>query len=152
MPSATWEGIAEEDGIISDNTYDIYSKLAKGGVSMVITGFTSVILEDQYYDGMIRLCDDKLIQQYKILTDLIHAEGCPVIAQLALGSYYRGIAGKLVQTEPDEMTEEEIYLVIRKFMEAAVRAEKAGFDSVQIPTLNFIIFPKASVFYKLIRR
>ena len=34
--------------------------------------------------------------------------------------------------QPDDMTEDEIHLVIRQFIDAAVRAEKAGFDGVQI--------------------
>ena len=78
--SATWEGIAEEDGSISEDTYEIYSELAKGGVGGIITGFTGVMAEDHYFDGMMRLCDDSLIPQYKKLTDMIHAEDCPVIA------------------------------------------------------------------------
>ena len=102
--SATWEGIADQDGNISDNTYEIYSELSKGGVGMIITGFTGVMTEDHYFDGMMRLCDDRLIPQYRKLTDLSHAEGCPVISQLALGAYYRRNAGTLTQTEPDEMT------------------------------------------------
>ena len=73
---------------------------------------------------MMRLCSDVLIPLYRKLTDLIHAEGVPVISQLALGAYYR--AGR--QVEPNDMTVEEIQLVIRQFIEAAVRAEKAGFD------------------------
>ena len=30
--SATWEALAEDDGSIGDNTYNIYRELAKGGV------------------------------------------------------------------------------------------------------------------------
>ncbi len=140
--SATWEGIAGEDGSISKDTYEIYSELAKGGVGGIITGFTGVMAEDHYFDGMMRLCDDRLIPQYRKLTDLIHTEGCPVISQLALGAYYRANAGTLTQTEPDEMTEKEIHLVIRKFIEAAVRAEKTGFDGVQIHAAHFFFLSR----------
>ena len=85
----------------------------------------------------MRLCDDALIPQYKRLTDLIHAHGTPVIAQLALGAYYRERNGRYVQTEPDDMTMEEIRLVVRQFVDAAVRAEKADFDGVQIHAAHF---------------
>ena len=131
--SATWEGIAAPDGSISDETYAVYEELAKGGVGAVITGFTSVALHDYYFGGMMRLCDDALIPQYKKLTDLIHAEDVPVITQLALGAYYREKKGRYAETDPDEMTEEEISLVIRRFIEAAVRAEeKRTADTVMI--------------------
>ena len=86
--SATWEGIAAPDGSVPEEAYAIYEELAKGGVGAVITGFTSVALHDYYFGGMMRLCDDALIPQYKKLTGLIHAEGVPVIAQLALGAIY----------------------------------------------------------------
>ncbi len=112
------------------------------GEGAIITGFTSVALHDYYFDGMMRLCDDALIPQYRKLTDLIHAEGIPVITQLALGAYYREVGGKYSQVEPDNMTEDEILLVIRQFIEAAIRAEKAGFDGVQIHAAHFFFLSR----------
>ena len=78
--SATWEGIANPDGSVTNEAYDIYSELAKGGVGTIITGFTSIALHDYYFDGMMRLCDDALIPQYRKLVDVIHTESCPVIS------------------------------------------------------------------------
>ena len=69
--SATWEGIANPDGSITDEAYEIYSELAKGGIGAIITGFTSVALHDYYFDGMMRLCDDTLIPQYRKLVNII---------------------------------------------------------------------------------
>ena len=140
--SATWEGIAAPDGGISENAYEIYGELAKGGVGAIITGFTSVALHDYYFEGMMRLCDDALIPQYKKMVDVIHAEGTPVIAQLALGAYYREQDGLFMQVEPDEMSEEEILCVIRQFIDAAIRAEKAGFDGVQIHAAHFFFLSR----------
>ena len=140
--SATWEGIALPDGGVTEEAYEIYGELAKGGVGAIITGFTSVALHDYYFGGMMRLCDDALIPQYQKLTELIHAEGIPVITQLALGAYYREVNGKYRQVEPDDMTEDEIQIVIRQFIEAAVRAEKAGFDGVQIHAAHFFFLSR----------
>ena len=69
--SATWEGIARPDGSVTEQAYAIYDELASGGVGAIITGFTSVALHDYYFGGMMRLCDDALIGQYKRLTDII---------------------------------------------------------------------------------
>jgi len=85
--SATWEGIAAPDGSIADTAYELYKELAEGGVGAIITGFTSVSATDFYMDDMMRLSSDDLIGQYRTLTDLIHAESVPVIAQLALGAW-----------------------------------------------------------------
>ena len=131
--SATWEGLGKPDGSLPEEVYEIYEELAKGGVGAIITGFTSVSADDFYFDGMMRLSSDALIPQYKRLTDIIHKESCPVIAQLALGAFYRVYDGEAYeQTEPDEMTKDEIRQVVRIFREAARRAKEAGFDGVQM--------------------
>ena len=141
--SATWEGLANPDGGLPEETYAIYEELAKGGVGGIITGFTSVALNDFYFGGMMRLCDNALIPQYRRLVDIIHREGCPVIAQLALGAYYRPVGnGKFMQVEPDDMTVEEIRLVESQFIDAAVRAQKAGFDGVQLHIAHFFFLSR----------
>ena len=133
--SATWEALAEPDGGINEDTYEIYRELAKGGVGGIITGFTSVADDDSYFGGMMRLSHDELIPQYRALTDIIHAENCPVISQLALGAFYRGYN----QVEPDEMTHDEIKHVINLFIDAAKRAKQANFDGVQIHAAHFFL-------------
>ena len=83
------ENLAEIDGSIDDKTYKIYDELAKGGVGAIITGFTSVLSNDFYFGGMMRLSEDFFIQQYKKLTEIVHAENCKIISQLALGAFYK---------------------------------------------------------------
>lgn len=87
---------------------------------------------------MMRLSRDSLIAQYRKLTDLVHRENCKIIAQLALGAFYRSGA----QIEPDYMTANEIKTVIQQFVEAAKRAEKAGFDGVQIHAAHFFFLSR----------
>ena len=140
--SATWEGIASPDGSLPLEAYVIYRELAEGGVGAIITGFTSVATEDFYFEGMMRLSEDALIPQYQKLVEIIHAAHCPAITQLALGAYYRESHGRYHQVEPDEMTKEEIQLVIHRFIDAAVRAEKCGFDGVQIHAAHFFFLSR----------
>ena len=136
--SATWEGTALPDGGITDEAYEIYNELAKGGVGAIIMGFTSVADNDRYFGGMMRLSCDELIPQYLKLAELIHKENCPVITQLALGAFYRD--GR--QVEPDDMTVDEIRQVIDQFVAAAVRAKQAGFDGVQIHAAHFFFLSR----------
>lgn len=137
--SATWEGIAAPDGGIGERAYGIYDELARGGVGLVITGFTSVAGNDRYFGGMMRLHDDALVPQYVRLADAMHAQGVPVLAQLALGGFYRE-DGR--QVEPDGMTVEEIRQVERWFVDAAVRAQAAGFDGVQVHVAHFFFLSR----------
>ena len=90
----------------------------------------------------MRLCDDALIPQYKKLVDVIHAESCPAITQLALGAFYRNVNGRYIQVEPDDMILEEIRMVINQFVEAGIKAEKAGFDGVQIHAAHFFFLSR----------
>lgn len=141
--SATWEGIAELDGSISEDTYEIYRELAKGGVGAIITCFTSVSTNDFYFGGMMRLSEDRLIGQYARLVEIIHSEDCVAISQLALGAFYRRMtADKFIEVDENEMTADEVQSVIRMFVEAARRAERAGFDGVQIHAAHFFFLSR----------
>ena len=138
LRSATWEGIAALDGSIDERTYSIYEELAKGGVGGIITGFTSVSDNDTYFEGMMRLSNDKLIPQYKKLTDIAHKENCPIIAQLALGAYYKNDR----EIRPNQMTEEDIKNTIDLFIKAAKRAKQANYDGVQIHAAHFFFLSR----------
>lgn len=138
LRSATWEGISNPDGSISETGYEIYDELSEGGVGGIITGFTSVMDEDHCFDAMMRLSRDDLIDQYRKLTDLIHARHIPVLPQLALGAYYEN--GR--EVDINAMSIEQIESVRQAFIDAAVRAEKAGFDGVQIHMAHFFFLSR----------
>jgi len=137
--SATWEGIAKIDGSIDESTYKIYRELAKGGVGAIITGFTSVATNDFYFGGMMRLSDNKLIPQYKKLVEIIHAEDCAAISQLALGAFYNKNG---VEVSENYLSLQEVENIIKMFIEAANRAEICGFDGVQIHAAHFFFLSR----------
>lgn len=141
--SATWEGVADTDGSLRPEALSIYEKLAEGGIGLLITGFTSVSRNDVYIAEPMRLCADSLIPQYEKLVRAIHERGCPVITQLALGGFYRRLAGSHYElVEADGMTVEEIRYVISEFRAAARRAQDAGFDGVQIHAAHFFFLSR----------
>ena len=138
LRSATWEGIASLDGSINEKIYSIYEEVSKGGVGGIISGFTSVANNDTYFEGMMRLSDDKLIPQYKKLTDIVHKENCPILAQIALGAYYEDD----IEITPDNMSIKDIKYVINLFIQAAERAKKANYDGVQIHAAHFFFLSR----------
>lgn len=141
--SATWENLANGHGGIHEDSYGLYEELAKGGVGTIITGFTSVSLHDYYFGGMMRLCDDSLIPEYRKLVDLIKAHDVFVLSQLALGAYYKkGKSGSYEEEDIDYMTSEEVKEVVRWFIEAGRRAAEAGFDGVQIHAAHFFFLSR----------
>ena len=137
--SATWEGIADFDGSIGENTYEIYRELAKGGVGAIITGFTSVATNDFYFGGMMRLSDNKLIPQYKKLVEIIHAKNCAAISQLALGAFYDK---SFAEVSENNLSTENVREIIKMFVDAAIRAEICGFDGVQIHAAHFFFLSR----------
>ena len=139
LRSATWEGIAALDGSIDERIYSIYEEVSKGGVGGIISGFTSVANNDHYFEGMMRLSDDKLIPQYKKLTDIVHKENIPILAQLALGAYYDKNDDEIYI---DEMSLDDIKDVINLFIKAAERAKKANYDGVQIHAAHFFFLSR----------
>lgn len=131
--SATGENLATHEGAIIDDLLDVYQGLAKGGVGMIILSFTSVAPVDHFNDGLLRMHDDKLIPQYRNLTNEIHKYDCAVMPQLALGIYQRkNDDGRYQKISVDQMNVQDINEVIRKFASAAHRAKEAGFDGVQL--------------------
>lgn len=141
--SATWENLATPEGGICENSYELYDELAAGGVGTLITGFTSVDAHDRYFGGMMRLCNDSLIPEYKRLTEIIKKHDVFVITQLALGAYYaKGRDGRFSEIDIDYMTREQIHDAVNMFIEAGRRAVEAGFDGVQIHAAHFFFLSR----------
>lgn len=141
--SATWENMATPEGGICANSYGLYDELAAGGVGTIITGFTSVDAHDRYFGGMMRLCDDALVPEYKKLVDIIKKHGVVAITQLALGAYYaRGRDGRFREVGIDAMSRAQIADMVSKFVEAGRRAAAAGFDGVQIHAAHFFFLSR----------
>ena len=87
----------------------------------------------------MRLSDDKLIPQYQKLTDLVHKEGCPILTQLALGTY---LNNENIEINIDDMTSGDIKKIIDLFIKAAERAKKANFDGIQIHAAHFFFLSR----------
>lgn len=131
--SATGENLATESGSVPPDLHQTYLELAKGGAGMIILGFTSVALIDHFRTGLMRLHDDALIAEYSQLAETIHKYDCVAMPQLALAAYFKKTdSGKWIERNINEMTKNDVQDVIEKFVSAAVRAKKAGFDGVQL--------------------
>ena len=144
--SATHDGLADENGAPSDKLIAKYAHLAKSETGCIITGYAAVSKNGvSPYPRMLKIYDDSVIDRYKKLTDEVHRHGAPVVLQIAHCG--RQTSSKAIGCQkvapsavfhgfyPDKakvMTDDEIYGVIDDFINAAVRAEKAGFDAVQL--------------------
>jgi 2,4-dienoyl-CoA reductase-like NADH-dependent reductase (Old Yellow Enzyme family) len=120
--------------------------LAKGGVGLIINGFTAVNRLGKSGDNIPGLYSDNHISGFKKLTDTIHQQGSKVIIQLA----HCGMAGikKIIgqktiaptnklrypfdTSKPREISQNDIETTILDFKEAARRSIEAGADGIQL--------------------
>jgi len=142
--SATWVARATEDGYITDDLIEYYTKLAEGGVGLIISGYIAVDLEGAATPRMTRLYDDTYIPGQKKLVNTIHEySDVKIAAQIAhTGSnlYSKDfepvgpspIWNDIMKKSCRELTTEEVRNVIKKFVEAGRRAYDIGYDLLQI--------------------
>jgi 2,4-dienoyl-CoA reductase (NADPH2) len=132
-----------------------YEAFAKGGVGLLIV--ESPTVEYPYgarWPDRYRIDDDKYIPGLVELVNVIHKHGCPTFMQMNHdGPWQRAILGgpeffkgqpfaasEVTVKDPTDfhnevphvMTIAEIEEKIEKFVSAAVRAQKAGFDGVDV--------------------
>ncbi len=143
--ASTWEALATNEGYMTDELFAIHEELAKGGVGSILTSYAFVTKEEQPNPGMLGIYDDSFIDDYKPLTQMCAKYNTRIFLQIAYGgsmSYLnplseRILAPSAVKSEatgiiPLAMTKEDIIYIKNAFIQAALRAEKAGFDGVQI--------------------
>ncbi len=142
--SATWEGMATEEGACTVNLIDLLVSLAEGGVGLIISSHAYVSKEGQAGPWQLGIYDDGLIPGLRKMTDAVHEKGGRIVAQLAHAGFFAGqkltgsmpLAPSLVEgfgkSPRKEMTVEDIGHVVQAFSRAAGRAKAAGFDGVQI--------------------
>jgi len=143
--SATHEGMASDEGYCTENLLKVYTDLAKGGVGLIITGFSYTIENENTGFRMLAAYDDKFVASLKTIADGVHEFGAKILLQLASnGSQSKmkikdkqvwgasAVEHKYTKITPQEMTKEDIKTFINHYAQAALRAKKAGFDGVQV--------------------
>jgi NADPH2 dehydrogenase len=134
---------ADEDGFVLPFHFSHYTARAYGGVSMVITEATSVEARGRISAQDLGIYDDRHVSGLKKLVDEVHIAGSLIAIQLAHAGRKCGvkthtsIAPSAVTfsqdyTVPAVMTIANIQEVIHAFLEAARRAQLAGFDGIEI--------------------
>lgn len=127
--SATNSHLDNTDGTISDAEIDMYDALGRGDVGTIITGHMSVSPNLEYRADIAQpsIGSDEFIPGIKRVADKIHEYGALAIAQISMA----GPKG-ITPFDFNELSTEEMEQIRDWFIKAAVRAEKAGFDGVQV--------------------
>ena len=142
--SATWEGMATDDGACTPKLIDLMVKLAKGGVGLIITSHAYVQKVGQAGSRQLGIHNDDMIPGLQKIAGAIHENGGKTVCQLAHAGFFGNaklsgqtpIAPSIVEGIAEgprkEITKEDILDIIEAFAAAAKRAQNAGFDGVQL--------------------
>lgn len=139
--------LANMDGTPSDEMIAYYCARAQGGVGLIINEYTRVC--DETGVAAVRqlsLTSDDKIPAFKKMTDEVHKYGAKMFAQLhhpgretfnALNSFKLLPAASvqacgLCLQATRSMTIDEIHEMQDKYVQAAIRAQKAGYDGVEL--------------------
>lgn len=138
---------SHEDGTLSDEEYQWLVRRAKENFGMIITCAANVSPDGQGWKGELGIYDDKHIEGLTILAKEIQEHGSLAVVQIFHGGARS--PENLIGTQPwsasahtmphpkapiqvREATPTDIQCVIADFVAAAQRAERAGFDGVEL--------------------
>jgi 2,4-dienoyl-CoA reductase-like NADH-dependent reductase (Old Yellow Enzyme family) len=146
--SATYDGCAQKNGLVSEGQLTLYKELARGGVGLIITGITHVHPSGQISPYQNSLSGDNCISGFRDLSGIVHDQGAKIAVQLfhagrETAKTYppqrkEALAPSQITDDPNfqmqhrAMAEEEIWEIVRAFGDASRRAREAGLDAVQL--------------------
>lgn len=138
-------GLTTKEHLFSQRALDYYTARAKGGFGLIITEFLCVSQDGLSSETQAGIYDDSFITNLSELTKRLHDNGAACFAQIhhagiqsdvkatkqiAVGASSISAPNKLQLVR--ELTTKDVWKLVEKFSDAALRAKKAGFDGVEI--------------------
>jgi 2,4-dienoyl-CoA reductase-like NADH-dependent reductase (Old Yellow Enzyme family) len=144
--SATFEGMADKNGFLTDEYIQFYNTLSKQNIGAIICGFSYISPEGKAMQpGQAGLDSADKIPMLKKLTETVHKNGSIIFMQLAhtgrqtLSEVIKqktvsssSIKSLYFKQKPETLSIEKIETIIDKFGNAALFCREAGFDGVQL--------------------
>ncbi|WP_217593144.1 NADPH dehydrogenase [Cohnella sp. GbtcB17] len=134
--------VEAEDGAPNDWHFVHYISRAVGGAGLILVEMTDVEPDGRISNRDLGLWSDEQIPAYRRIVDEVHKHGAKIGIQLAhagrkaldaeppVGPWNEPFDDKAKQ--PRALTTEEAWAMVGKFADAAARAVKAGFDTIQL--------------------
>ena len=150
--SATWEGMATEDGASTVQLVNLLEKLAAGGVGLIIASVACARRDGHWVPGQLGIDKDELVDGFRVMTKAVHEQGVPLLSQIGHAGVFADpkLTGQvgLGVSEIDDVSDrprrkvsvETIQEIVKDFGRAAKRAKRSGFDGVQIFAAHGYLF------------
>jgi len=120
---------------------EFYTERARGGVALMVTGGIGPNLEGSVLPGAAMMTTEKDVANHSIVTDRVHDAGGKIAMQiLHAGRYSYGpkcvapspVKSPISPFPPNELDEAGIEKQMADIVNAAVLAQQAGYDGVEI--------------------
>lgn len=137
-----------DNGKVTQALLDYYNEKSSGGyIGLIITEHSYISIEGKASANQLSIGEDSDIEGLKTLTDCIHQNQTKVFAQISHAGMqakeevtgYKAVAPSAIVNPrksdspiPQALSIEQIQTLKEKFVNAAIRAQKAGFDGVEI--------------------
>ena len=134
-------------GEVTDRLVAYHQERAKGGAGLLITEATYISPDGKSFPHQLGIDDDGLLPGLRRLVESVHAAGARIAVQLCHAGRQtsRAVTGlpllspsvtRFGNDETSAMRQEDIDRVLRDYAGAALRAQKAGFDAVELHAGN----------------
>ncbi len=145
--SATWTGLGDKRGYVTDRAIEFYRRLAAGGIGLIVTGYQYVLPNGIQLPYMIGNYEDGQTEGLSKIAQAVHEEGGKVVPQivhtgaranrklfLSDGEVWApsAIPDPVTGQTPHELTKQEILKLVDAYAAAAARSQQAGYDGVQL--------------------
>lgn len=120
---------------------EFYAARARGGVALMVTGGIGPNLEGSVAPGAAMMTTDQDVENHSVITKAVHDAGGKIAMQiLHAGRYAYGpkcvapspVKSPISPFPPNELDEDGIEKQISDIVNAAVLAQRAGYDGVEI--------------------
>lgn len=139
MPPLVCFNWADDKGFETVSRAEHYGLRAKGGAALIVIEATAVSRDGRLHASELGLWSDAHIPQFRAIAEACHRAGCLVTVQLVHAGAkavaekrYSASAGQEGDHQIFELSEAQIGAAVDDFVSAALRAEAAGLDGVEI--------------------
>jgi 2,4-dienoyl-CoA reductase-like NADH-dependent reductase (Old Yellow Enzyme family) len=150
VQAPTVTNYASADGEVTDRHAMFYTERARGGVGMIVVEASNISSDATMSSRQISCYDDRFITGLSRLPKAIKSEGAVAFLQLCHGgpkilskvglrTKSASSVGVHVGDPPRSLTTVELDVVRSEFVAAASRAQRAGFDGVELHAAHFYL-------------
>ncbi|MFH1296100.1 MAG: NADH:flavin oxidoreductase [Bacteroidota bacterium] len=157
MPPMVCFGYAGDDGFVTRKNLDHYRERAEGGAGIIVTEATCIRKEGRLAPSQIGIWSDNHIEGLNHIPEIVKSFGAVSLIQLhhaglvtpeSVTDSPAGPSANPQDPRSRDLTIDEIHSLRDDFIKAAIRAQQAGFDGVQIHGAHgYLLSQFASTYY-----